>query len=205
MFSVTHLGSGSLQLLSLLNRNPRVQFVQSQPVIQNYIDLRALIDVPHKLNSIAALYAVDINFNYQLGSKYLIPHADYLFVVRQPEPVLNLLVESGLYDSLTAATYYCYRLRRICEIAKRVKSGMLLTFDEIRNGDHIEPLKRFVSLKEDISHEPAVFEKLKPVSKNINKETLDWCSDCYERHLFFLRNIQSLNKSSLSGSSILGI
>jgi hypothetical protein len=189
MISVTHLASGSLPLLNLLNRNPRVQFVQTNPVIQNYVDLKALTGMTHKLSSVAAIFALESNFNYQLGSKIKIPHAHYLFTVRQPDPVLNLLVSDGIYDQKGAAMYYCYRLRRICEIAKRVKHGMLLTYDDIQRGDHIAPLKTFLGLKEDVLHIPEFFNHLKSPPNVINREILEWCRDCYERHLFFLKRL----------------
>jgi hypothetical protein len=189
LLSVTHLASGSLPLLGLLNRNPRVQFVRANPVIQNYVDLRAFTAQTHKLSSVAAIFALEANFNYQLGSKNLPLHAHYLFTVRQPTPVLNLLVADNLYGHKEAAMYYCYRLRRICEIAKRVRHGMLLTYDDIQRGDHVVPLKTFLGLKEDVLHLPEAFDHLKPPPNVIKREILDWCQDCYERHLFFLKSL----------------
>ena len=85
--------------------------------------------------------------------------------------------------------YYCYRLRRICEIAKRVKHGMLLTYDDIQRGDYVGPLKTFLGLKEDIAHTPEVFDYLKLPPNVISKDVLEWCRDCYERHLFFLKSL----------------
>lgn len=188
LLSVTHLASGSLPLIGLLDRNPRIQFVRTNPVIQNYTDLKALTSLPHKLTSVAAMFALDINYNYQLGSKNLVPHAHYLFVVRSPEPVLNILMSQGGYAEQGAAMYYCYRLRRICEIAKRAKHGMLLTYDDIRQGEYVKPIKSFLNLREDVSYEPEMFDNSKS-SNTVKKDTLEWCQDCYERHLFFLKSL----------------
>lgn len=148
-----------------------------------------MTSMPHKLNSVAAMFALDLNFNYQLGSKNLVPHAHYLFTVRQPEPVLNTLIAGGIYGHREAAMYYCYRLRRMCEIAKRVKHGMFLTFEDIQRGDYVDVIKSFLNLKEDISHLPEAFDHLKPKSNVVSSKTLDWCQDCYERHLFFLKSL----------------
>mgnify|MGYP003420846787 FL=1 len=190
LFSVTHLASGSLPLLGLLNLNPRVQFVPTNPVIHDYTDLQALTGLPHKMNSVAAMFAFEINFNYQFGSKQSIPHAHHLFVVRPPDPTLNLLVASGLYSLDDAARYYCFRLRRICEIAKRVRQGMLLTYDDIQRGEYVGKLKSFLGLKDDPRHVPEAFDYLKPsVINEFDSKTLDWCRDCYERHLFFLKSL----------------
>lgn len=175
--------------MGLLNHNPRVQFVQSSPVIQNYTDLKVLTSAPHKLNSVAAMFAFDLNFNYQLGSKNIMQHAHYLFSVRQPEPVLNILVSQVGYSEQGAAMYYCYRLRRICEIAKRVNHGMLLTYDNIQNGEYVVPIKSFLSLRDDVLYDYNIFNHLKTTSNTIKKDTLAWCQDCYERHLFFLKSL----------------
>ncbi len=188
LLSITHLESGSTPLLNILDRNPRVQFLRSNPMIQNYMDLKVITSIPHKLDSVAAMHALDISFNYQLGPRTHVPHAHYLFIVRQPDHVLGKLIADKAYKQTDAAMYYCYRLRRICEIAKRVQQGMLLTFDDIRRGDHVAPLKSFLGLKEDVLHQPEVFESMQS-SSVIDGNTLEWCRDCYERHLFFLKSL----------------
>ena len=175
--------------MNLLDKNPRVQFIQAHVIIQNYMDIGAITSMSHKMNSVAAMFALELTANYQLGSKISLPHVHHLFVVRQPDPVLNFLVANGIYNQTSAAMYYCYRLRRICEIAKRAKYGMLLTFDDIQSGAYTTPIKSFLGLKDDVSHIPAVFDHLKSANNVIKKDILEWCRDCYERHLFFLRSL----------------
>lgn len=189
LISVTHLASGSLPLMGLLNTNPRVQFIQTNPIINNYPDLKATLNMPHKMNSVAAMFALDINYNYQLSSSVYLPHAHYLFVIRPPDQVLNVLTSNGLYGHDQAANYYCFRLRRMCEIAKRVKHGMLLTYEEIIRGDHVEHLTDFLTLRESVLHSSENFDHLTMSKNTFKKETLEWCRDCYERHLFFLKRL----------------
>ncbi len=189
LFSITHLGSGSLPLLNILNQNPRVQFSPASPVVHNYTDLQPLTATPHKMTSVAAMYAFEIAYNYQFGTRNPVRHAHHLFVVRQPEAVLTLLVSGG-YGREEAARYYCYRLRRICEIAKRVEQGMLLTFDDLQRGEYGSAVKTFLGLKDEPAHAPEAFESLKPsLPCPVSQKTLDWCQDCYERHLFFLKSL----------------
>lgn len=190
LFSISHLASGVTPLLYLLNSNPRVQLLRSEAMFQNYNDLKALTSFSHKTNSAAAIYAFDISYNHQMGSKVVFPHADYLFLIRPPEPSINLLIASKLYSPTTAVNYYCYRLRRMCEIAKRVKSGIILTYDDLISGDHVAPLTTFLRLKEDVIHQADCYERLKPPETNlIPTDLISWAKDCYERHLFFMRSL----------------
>jgi len=161
--------------------------VVSQPVINNYTDLKPFTAQPHKLNSSAAMYAFEINYNFQMGSRKAIPDIHYLFVIRKPKPTLDSLVSAKLYHPDSVAMYYCYRLRRICEIAKRV-SGMLLTYDQIVSGEYIEPLGNYLGLKDRIIHSESEFSHLQAPSYPFDKKVMEWCDDCYERHLFFLKN-----------------
>lgn len=189
LLSITHLGSGSLPLLGLLNRNPRVQLLQTNTTVHSYPDLRAITSQRHKLGSSAAMFAIDLNYNYQLGPRVQLPHAHHLFVVRPPEVVLNLLVSKGFFKQEQAARYYCFRLRRMCEIAKRVGTGMLLTYDDIQRGDYTETLGEFLGLKEPVVHVPKLFDHLNYTENVFAKPTMDWCRDCYERHLFFMKSL----------------
>lgn len=189
LLSVSHLGSGSLQLLSLLNHNPRVQFTNTQTPIRDYTDLQAVTSIPHKMNSVAAMYAIEVNHNFQLGPKNVAPHAHHLFLIRRPDPSIGMMVEHGIYRQHEAAMYYCYRLRRICEIAKRAESGMLLTYEDLENGSYVQPLSKFLGLKEEVEFVPNVFEAFKPRSPVDLGRDEAWCRDCYERHLYYLKSL----------------
>jgi hypothetical protein len=189
LLAVSHLGSGSLQLLSLLNHNPRVQFANTQTSIRDYTDLQAITSSPHKMNSLAAMYAMEINHNFQLGPKNIAPHAHYLFVLRRPEPSIGLMVQNGVYRPHEAAMYYCYRLRRMCEIAKRVGTGMLLTYEDLESGEYVTPLSKFLGLKEEAEFDPKVFQAMRPTSKTSLGRDEAWCEDCYERHLYYLKSL----------------
>ena len=192
LLSVSHLGSGSLQLLSLLNHNPRVQFLNTQTPIRDYTDLQAVTSISHKMNSVAAMYALEINHNFQMGSRNFIPHVHHLFVVRRPNPSISLMVQNGIYRQHEAAMYYCYRLRRICEIAKRVGSGLLLTYEDLESGDYVKPLSKFLGLKEEAEFDPNVFSSFAPESSLDLGKDENWCDDCYERHLYYLKNLPLL-------------
>lgn len=189
LLSVTHLASGSLQLLSLLNHNPRVQFTNTQTPIRDYTDLQAVTSIPHKMNSVASMYAIEINHNFQLGPRTSIPHAHHLFLIRRPDPSIGMMVEHGVYRQHEAAMYYCYRLRRICEIAKRTKSGMFLTYEDLESGDYVRPLTKFLELKDDVEFDQKVFESLKPSNPVDLGRDESWCRDCYERHLYYLKSL----------------
>ena len=188
-FVASHLMSGSSILCDALDENPRVQHFRlalSRP----YWDVSAVFDLiyrQHKLDNSAAVYLDELIFNYELQIKHLYSCAKFVYVVRPPIKTLNLLVSNKLYTPLRAVRYYCYRLRRLCEMAKRTPGAVLLQWDDLITGRGLSLVEDYLSLKVKLEMPDDAFQSLKGTDDIlIPNAMMKEAEICYERHLSFL-------------------
>lgn len=148
-FVVSHLMSGSSPLCEVLNDNPRVEhFRLNRP----YNDMTAVLDLiwrDHKTKTSAAVYLDELLYNYSLQTKNVYSWCKFIYVVRPPRPTLNLLVSKKVHSPSAAVRYYGYRLRRMCEMAKRT-GGVLLTWDDLVTGRGLPLVEEHLGLKEKL-------------------------------------------------------
>ena len=69
-------------------------------------------------NRYAKVFYDELCFNHQLRSRSLYQACHYIYVVREPAVSLPLIVGEG-YTDIMALNYYCFRLRRLCEMAQK--------------------------------------------------------------------------------------
>jgi hypothetical protein len=84
--------------------------------------------------------------------------------------------------------YYTYRLRRICEMARRTPGAVLLTWDDMITGRGFPLLEKYLHLKEPLVNE----EKLWPQAQsnaNVTSAIIDQAQHSYERYFYYLRNL----------------
>ena len=75
----------------------------------------------------------ELLYNHVFCLKESYPKCQFIYVIREPEPVLKLMVSEG--KSLKfAVRHYAYRLRRLCEMARRTPGAVLLTWEDLRTG-----------------------------------------------------------------------
>ena len=68
-------------------------------------------------------------------------------MVREPEASIDYLIGSGAYSRDQAKRYYLYRIRRICELAKRTPGSTFLTHANLRDGKGLDLIQRQLNLK----------------------------------------------------------
>ena len=183
-----------------MEQNPRIQGFktkQQNTYVSNY-DLVTLLHKKHKNDNSSAFYMDEINFNYQISSKSFYRNSKFIYVIRSPEQCLSQIINFFNYKPISAARYYSFRLRRICEMASYTKDAVLLTFDDLMNGRGIEFINNYLELKKPIEFNPSVLEEYdqKTIVDRLESTLRSEIYDNYERYLYFLRN-QSLLQTRL--------
>src|SRR5581483_5367312 len=122
---VSHEGSGSSALCSLLDKNSRIQWCKPNIIYDHPFSLEKITSISHKLKNAAAIWLDEILYNHYFSSKILYEWCRFIYVIREAKPTLSLITESRA-DLLGKARYYTYRLRRICEMARRTPGAVLV-------------------------------------------------------------------------------
>ena len=188
---VTHEQSGSPALFNILAAHPRIQGYHTGRTYNHPLVLQELTALPHKTQTAAEIWLDELSHNYQFSCKELYRICRFLYMVRPAEATLNALIFSG-FEPDFAARYYCYRLRRICEMAKRTPEAVLVTFDDALTGTAFPLIEEYLVLKTPLFGNPASFPTA-PVGL-AKWDLVKSCQESYERHLFFLRSRLRCNR-----------
>lgn len=186
VFLCSHEYSGSNFLYESMDKNPRIQgyknlsFIYTSPN-----ELISLTQQKHKLENRAAIYMDEILYNWQLFDKNTLKVCKFIHVVRRPESVLNYFSEYKKLSPEFALRYYLFRLRRICEIAKRTPEAVLLTYDDLIEGKGMNLIEDYLELKNPIDFH---FNDLPEVKSNFPMKSINEAETAYERYLYFLKN-----------------
>lgn len=192
LFVCSHLHSGSAALCNSLNSHPRIQgynIAARSPYI-NPLNLILLTEQRHKLDNRSAIYMDELLYNHNLSTKIAYKECKFVYLVREPEPVLNFLVTVDKMKPSFALRHYSYRLRRICEMAKRTPGAVLLTWDDLVANRGIHLIEEYLGLKQPLFFDPnnlAPFKRsftsdLVPISHRQEAERT------YQRYLYYLKN-----------------
>jgi hypothetical protein len=191
VFIVSHLGSGSDELVRVLNENPRVIIHQSEQVYSHPDDLDWLFSQGHKLDNAAAIYGHHLLQNMFLTSESFYNICKFIYVIRPAKPSLNIILNK--YTPLTASRYYCFRLRRICEMAKRTPGAVFLTWQNLADNKFQPIIENYLNLKDPLSQGNFTENSKDEVHLGI----IEQAQTSYERYYYYLiqQNLQSVNKS----------
>jgi hypothetical protein len=149
-----------------------------------------LVNQRHKLNTNAAIWMDELMFNHLLCTEaFYYGVAKFIYVIREPFPTINGIVSHHKYSPEAAVRYYCYRLRRLCEMAKRTPGAVLLTWDDLLTGRLDGEVEDYLNLKTPIQKLPEWYNSYRQEFPDVVPTDLrEWAEDSYERHLFFLKN-----------------
>lgn len=197
VFLVSHLGSGSNLLSNILDNNPRIQGFRTGKSYVNFHSLESLTDQPHKLDNTAAIYMDELNFNYNLASKSLYSSCKFIYFIREARGSLEDLILNYKYYPAAAMRYYCYRLRRICEMSKNTPDAILLTWDNLHKKEGMELIEEYLNLRERL----IVPDMSSIITKTVPLEIVEKSQNAYERYLYFLKK-QKLNYPNKNSSSL---
>ena len=187
VFIVSHLGSGCENLLSSLLENSRIILVSNYSC-NYYRNLLDIINVPCNLKyKNKATYSLDcLLYNHMFSARDSYKDCKFIYLIDEPRYSLPKIYKTNKYPSINSIkSYYLYRLRRICEMAKRTENAVFLTRKDLRNPMSYKIIENYLNLK----------EKLEIVQKNddylntdsIPQSVLDETELAYEKYLYYLK------------------
>lgn len=193
VFICSHQYSGSEILYQSLNRHPRIQGYKGQ-VLGNYssgLQLLTLTKQNHKCQNRSAIYMDEILFNFQISSKDAYKYCKFIYVLRKPEIPINFLIYKDRKKPSFAVLYYKFRVRRLCEMAKRTPGAIFLTYEQLCAGEGMDLIKEYLDLPTDIEFNP---KEMEAVNRGFGTDLLGLnhrleVERTYERYLYFLRNL----------------
>jgi len=203
LFLVSHLGSGSDLLYKSLNLHPRIQGFKStgNNVYAHPLNMLSLINSRHKLHNSSAIFMDELLYNYCFQIKSAYQTCKFIYVVRDAEPTLNWLVENEKFKPIQAQRYYLYRLRRICEMAKRTPGAVVLNYYDLKSKRGGDIIRDYLDVSEPIEfndYKLPEAEKQGLLSSSLVKEA----DEAFEKYWYFLKN-QDLSFSSTAGASLI--
>lgn len=154
LFVATHLGSGASLLCDSLGKHIYTtrmdRLFYSHP--KNFTPFK-------EANPYTKIFYDKLTFNFQIASPALYKICKFVYVVREAAPTLNHLINRKGYSIDGAYRYYCYRLRRICEMAKKTPGSLLITWDDIMSERAFESVQKYLGLKKPLESAYNVIEE----------------------------------------------
>lgn len=190
LFICSHLNSGSSVLFDALNCHPRIQGYNLADRISyaEPINLLTLTEQTHKLDNRSSIYMDELLHNHHLSTKVAYKECKFIYVLREPVDVLNLLINKHKMKPSFAIRYYTYRLRRLCEMAKRTPNAVLLTWDDLIESRGINLIEEYLNLKQPVFFNSDLLCSLKPTNNSIDFKFISKVEDTYQRYLYYLKN-----------------
>jgi hypothetical protein len=188
-FIVSHLGSGSSDLIDILNENPRCEIHNSPVRYCNPQDLEWLFSTPHKCRDSSAIYGDHLLFNASFSCKNLYDHCFFIYVIRPARASLNeifTMKQHNLSGSF-AARYYSFRLRRIYEMARKTSNALFLTWDDLATGKAFSSIEQHLGLKVQLKAKHYHFNA--GFSDIFDERLISECQDAYERYYYYLSKL----------------
>jgi hypothetical protein len=187
-FLVSHLYSGSAGFSKICSQNPRVEGFDTGLVYDHPFKVETLLAKDHKCDTTAAVYMDELLYNYSFCCRELYGWCKFIYVVREPKPTLNGLVTRGWYKPDAAWRYYCYRLRRMCEMAK-YSGGVLLTWDDLMAGE-FGGVEKYLNLKTPLVQDKSCYDdwNVGIMNELVEYPMVQYAQAAYARYLKCLRS-----------------
>ena len=185
VFIISHVGSDSDKLVKILNDNPRIQISETNYSYSHPTDLDYLIvNVNHKLNSSAAIYGDHLLYNMHFSCDALHSICNFIYVIREAKASLN---EDSVHLRRTMEAYYRFRLRRIYEMATKTPGAVLLTWENLRSGDGLPLIEKYLNLKEPLRNNDFIRS-----TKDRLPFSTEYVQGAYEKYLYKLKGLDLL-------------
>lgn len=192
LFICSHPYSGSSALYEALNHHSKIQGFKSIN-LNSYPDSQSLLTLTnrlHKTSNRSAIYMDELLSNRSFYAADAYKKCSFIYVIREPEASISFLIANEKKKPIFAARQYAFRLRRLCEMAKRTPGAILLTWKDLANAKGMDLIQNYLNLKDPISFDPALLSPyIRSFSNNlIGVDLLNESEDAYERYLYFLKN-----------------
>ncbi len=170
-----------------LDDNPRVQWCRTQNIYNHPEAAFSLGDIPHKCSNVSAVWMEEILHNNRFYCPVLHERAKFIYLIREPAQSLAQIVATGIRPD-AACRYYTYRLRRICQMARRTPNAVMLTLDDLINRKGLPLLEKLLNLKNKLEMKDEWLPKNMDVSR-IPAELVSEGERSYESHLYHMREL----------------
>lgn len=184
-FIVSHLGSGSSDLVDILNKNPQCSIIQSKISYKNLFSLYGMLNMDHKRRDASAVYGDHILYNMSISSKCFYDFCKFIYVVRQPRPALNEIIKKYDYSQKNAKNYYCFRLRRIYEMSRKTKNSIFLSWEDLSKGSSFDLIEKHLDLDTKLNVELHHFNE--EYQDSFDENLIEQAQKTYEKYYFYLK------------------
>lgn len=207
-FLLTHYGSGGTLLCRLLNEDYSLCALgcsglnYNHPTVLEELKNRWLSESKRRFTE--PKWCIDkLVQNCQISNKVIYDICKFIYLIREPIKSLPNIIQKGFSPS-ASADYYCFRLRRFCEMAVRT-SGILLTYDDLT--DDIMRKKKYSLIEKKLglnSYLGTTYHPLDTDDDNIamgmimkktaephfigSQSVVDRCLVAYDRYFKFLQD-----------------
>lgn len=179
---ISHLASGSSELCNILDQNSRVQWCHSNLIYNHPSCLDSLFSHAHKTDDASAIWMDELFYNYQFAHKAFYNRCKFIYVIRDANCLYSMINSKQQADYFFR--YYVYRLRRICEMAKRTPGAVLMTWNNLSK--NLKGVEEYLNLKDKLNA-PLIQPLLK--NKFVSSDLISKAQDSYERHFYYLKNL----------------
>lgn len=188
LFVCSHAYSGSSGLFNALNRHPRIQGYNfgSKNSYTSPQSLMYLTEQSHKCTNRAAIYMDELLKNHELSTKSVYGICKFIYVLREPEIVLSYLIKQERMKPEFAARGYLFRIRRICEMAKR-SDGILLTWNDLIASKGIDLIENYLQINQKIPFDELFLRPYARQYGSVDSKLLQKTEDAYQKYLYWLK------------------
>ena len=170
-----------------MNRNPRCEIHSTKVQYSSPESLNWMFSRGHKMRNSSAVYGDHLLFNASMSCRKLYEFCKFIYVIRPARQSLGSVMAAG-YGEDEASRYYRFRLRRICEMAKRTPGAVMATWDDMARGEVLKDIESYLGLSS-----PLEAPNLSEGTPCIMKESvIEQCQDAYERYHYFLKSLNEV-------------
>ena len=192
----SHMYSGSTLLYESMCNHSLIQGYNEKRTYFTTFDLLELNRFSHKIKGKSAIYLREVLSNQYLSTKMDYSKVLFIHIIRRPIDTLNFLISEVKMSPSYALRHYCFRLRRICEIAKRTSNSIFLNYEDLKKPKTLSFLESILGLKTKIDFLPSSLRKIEKEWKSnfVPFEGIKSAEDCYERHFYYLSQLKDIKK-----------
>lgn len=185
LFIVSHLGSGSLDFIDLINENSRIDIKDRRLSYDHPNTLDYLFSTEHKLNNSAAIYGDHVVFNKDFSNRVFYSFSKFVYIIRAPQEFIGSICED-VADSNRISRYYEFRLRRMYEMARNTEGAVFFTWNNLKEGQGLDLFNEYMQLQK----EPVIYQdRFKEIKHEFPADLIESCQDTYEKYLFKFKNL----------------
>lgn len=147
---------------------------------------RWLFKMGHKCRDASAVYGDHLLFNASISSRDIYSSCRLILVIRPARHSLNQIIRGG-YSPSGAGAYYRFRLRRMCEVARRSPGALLLTWDDLAKERSMRIIEEYVGLSSPLTPPEPPNEQ---ESEICPEAVVEECQKAYDRYYYYLSQIE---------------